>query len=255
MRTGFWRVSCLTWITVACILLGEVAIPTTSRAAAAAPNYCCVCAVQGTGICDNCDHACSIVTDATACDTFCANQFCPQSDPCAQSTGGCGTNGDGCGSGAGRACSPTFQNRCCDPSVPGSVCAPTATATRTVTQTPTATVTGTVTQTATQTATSTATSSETATGTVTATATNTRVPQGGACTSPSQCITGFCVDDVCCDRACTAPLEQCNLPGQVGTCATAAAQAPALTLWGLVAGLLTLAAVAASAVRRRIRRA
>jgi hypothetical protein len=35
-----------------------------------------------------------------------------------------------------------------------------------------------------------------------------------------------------CNTACTGPLMRCNLPGQVGTCASAAASAPTLTPWG-----------------------
>ena len=87
----------------------------------------------------------------------------------------------------------------------------------------------------------------------TSTPTNTPVPQGGACATPAQCSTGFCVDSVCCDTACTDPLKRCNLAGQVGTCASTAAAAPTLTPWGLVAGLVLLAGTAAWAIRRRAR--
>ena len=97
----------------------------------------------------------------------------------------------------------------------------------------------------------TATSTATSTVTVTSTPTNTPVPQGGDCTDPAQCVTDFCEDGVCCNTECTEPLMQCNLPGQVGTCATAAAVAPALTPWGLIAGLVLLAGTGAWAMRRR----
>jgi RHS repeat-associated protein len=40
-----------------------------------------------------------------------------------------------------------------------------------------------------------------------------------ACTSNSQCSTGFCVNGVCCDSACTdQTCNACNLAGKVGTC-------------------------------------
>jgi hypothetical protein len=98
------------------------------------------------------------------------------------------------------------------------------------------------------------TATPTVTTTATPTVTGTPVPQGGACTTPSQCATGFCASGVCCDTACTSPLEQCNLPGRGGTCASTAAPSPALTPWGLVAASLALAGIAAVAMRRRTRR-
>jgi hypothetical protein len=39
-----------------------------------------------------------------------------------------------------------------------------------------------------------------------------------ACTSNSQCASGFCAQGVCCSSACTAQCSACNLPGTVGTC-------------------------------------
>ena len=44
-----------------------------------------------------------------------------------------------------------------------------------------------------------------------------------ACTSSSQCATGFCVNGVCCDTACTGTCGACNLTGKVGTCSPVAA--------------------------------
>jgi hypothetical protein len=93
----------------------------------------------------------------------------------------------------------------------------------------------------------------TVTTTATPTVTGTPVPQGGACATSSQCATGFCANGVCCDTACSGPLEQCNLPGRGGTCASTAAPSPALTPWGLMAASLVLAGVAAVALRRRTR--
>jgi len=111
------------------------------------------------------------------------------------------------------------------------VCPPTFTPTNTPTNTPTVT--------------------DTPTNTPTATPTNTPVPQGGACTTPSQCSTGFCVADVCCDTACTSPQERCDLPGQRGTCMSTTAPAPAVSWWGLLAVAVFLASIGALTLRRR----
>jgi hypothetical protein len=46
---------------------------------------------------------------------------------------------------------------------------------------------------------------------------------------------------------------RCNLPGQVGTCASDAASAPTLTPWGLLIAGVLLTGVAAFALRYRIR--
>jgi MYXO-CTERM domain-containing protein len=131
----------------------------------------------------------------------------------------------------------------------------TATSSPTATATATATTTDTVTATATATATDTATATATATdtGTATATATNTATPQpnGAACADPSQCISTFCVDGVCCDTACDQPLQACNLPGEVGTCASTASGAPSLSRTGLLFALLMLSGVALIALLRR----
>jgi hypothetical protein len=48
-------------------------------------------------------------------------------------------------------------------------------------------------------------------------------------------------------------LMRCNLAGQVGTCASAAASAPTLTPWGLLVASLVLAGIAGLALRRRMR--
>lgn len=42
--------------------------------------------------------------------------------------------------------------------------------------------------------------------------------KGGACTSKSDCTTGFCIDGVCCDSVCTGQCEACDVPGAEGTC-------------------------------------
>jgi len=46
---------------------------------------------------------------------------------------------------------------------------------------------------------------------------------------------------------------RCNLPEQVGTCANAAASAPALTPWGLLIAALVLTGVAGFVLRHRMR--
>jgi hypothetical protein len=79
----------------------------------------------------------------------------------------------------------------------------------------------------------------------------TPVPQGGACSDATECATDNCADGVCCDTACDQPLQQCNLPGQVGTCASAAAPAPAASDAGLVAMVAALIATAFVALRLR----
>jgi hypothetical protein len=79
-------------------------------------------------------------------------------------------------------------------------------------------------------------------------------PNGAGCTDPGQCASTFCVDGVCCDAACNQPLQQCNLPGHVGTCSSAAAPAPALTAWGLMVAAILLVSFGAFALRHRMRR-
>lgn len=43
-------------------------------------------------------------------------------------------------------------------------------------------------------------------------------PIGTACTSSSTCESGSCVQNVCCDSACTNTGYSCNLPGSIGVC-------------------------------------
>ncbi len=43
-------------------------------------------------------------------------------------------------------------------------------------------------------------------------------PNGTVCTAGDQCISGHCVDGVCCDTACGAVCYACALAGSVGSC-------------------------------------
>ena len=213
-------------LTILPVLLG-MGLHLPQAAIAAAPSCCCTCEFSA-----GCPPACfPDVTTAEECEALCQEQGFP---PC----------------GAARQCSNPSAGDGCNA---GTVSCIQASPTSTATSTGTATVTST--PTATGTATATATDTATATATDTATPTNTPVPQGGACITPAQCATPFCVDGVCCDSACTGPMEQCNLPGQAGTCVQTAAGAPALTPWGLIAVALGLAGIGAFTLRRRMRRA
>jgi hypothetical protein len=41
---------------------------------------------------------------------------------------------------------------------------------------------------------------------------------GTACTSARDCLTGNCVDSVCCDTACVGKCAACDVPAKIGTC-------------------------------------
>jgi hypothetical protein len=97
------------------------------------------------------------------------------------------------------------------------------------------------------------TATATPTSTPTVTPTGTPVPQGGACSASSQCATGFCANAVCCDSACSGPMERCNVPGDVGMCTAVTQPTPALTPWGLLAAAVLLTSLAALALRRAVR--
>ena len=127
-------------------------------------------------------------------------------------------------------------------------------ATATATSTATGTVTSTGTATSTATATATGTNTSTATSTPTATDTPTPIPQGGACTTPAQCATDFCVDDVCCVTASCPQAQSCNNPRNAGICSPdPIAPAPAASNTGLLVMLGVL--VGAAFVAMRMRRA
>ncbi len=123
---------------------------------------------------------------------------------------------------------------------------PTSTPTSTPSDTPTATPTETPTDTPTETPTDTptATPSDTPTETPSQTPTDTpSLPDGSVCDDPSDCISGNCVDDVCCDTGCSGSLEACNLPGSVGTCSPITAEAPAISPRALTGAALLLALI------------
>ncbi len=109
-----------------------------------------------------------------------------------------------------------------------------------VTVTPTPTETPTLTPTATPTA------------TPTETPTNTPIPDGGECIDPVDCMSGNCVDDVCCDTACDSEGEACNLAGAEGTCTAApATMAPVASNRSLIVAMVGLLAVGVFALLRR----
>jgi MYXO-CTERM domain-containing protein len=43
-------------------------------------------------------------------------------------------------------------------------------------------------------------------------------PSGAGCSDGSTCLSGSCVDGVCCDTACNLPCQACNESGKAGTC-------------------------------------
>jgi len=79
----------------------------------------------------------------------------------------------------------------------------------------------------------------------------TSIPQGGACTAPSQCSTGCCADAVYCGTARTDPQQRCDALGMRGVCTSTTAPAPALSQNGLLAGLALLLGFGIYATWRR----
>ena len=45
-----------------------------------------------------------------------------------------------------------------------------------------------------------------------------RLPNGMSCTTANQCLSGNCVDGVCCNTACNGQCEACDSTGSAGTC-------------------------------------
>ncbi len=54
----------------------------------------------------------------------------------------------------------------------------------------------------------------------------TSLGRGVACTTATDCESGFCVDGVCCGSACTSTCSACDVAGMVGTCSPVASGAP-----------------------------
>ena len=48
-------------------------------------------------------------------------------------------------------------------------------------------------------------------------------PLGTSCVTDGMCQSGFCVDKVCCNTACTGTCMTCDAAGSAGTCSQAAA--------------------------------
>ena len=88
-----------------------------------------------------------------------------------------------------------------------------------------------------------------ATATATATSTPTPAADGAACSTPSQCISGFCADGFCCNEACDSSTERCDLSGREGLCLSSA-PAPAASGWALTAMAAALIAIAGLALRQ-----
>ncbi len=83
---------------------------------------------------------------------------------------------------------------------------------------------------------------------VAATPTPTMIPDGASCIDPVDCVSGNCVDDVCCESACTGEMEACNLVGQEGICTAIAAGAPAASDRTLAVVLVMLLAIGCGAL-------
>ncbi len=47
---------------------------------------------------------------------------------------------------------------------------------------------------------------------------NCKKSQGGACAFGSECLSGFCTDNVCCENACSGTCKTCNLGAMPGVC-------------------------------------
>jgi len=207
------------------------------------------CCELANGTCDNLDDF-ICVNDPINGDFF-SGQVCGEN-------GTCRVPQEGCCSDPGVFCNESSDELLCA-SGPGTfvldgVCASVGMATLSgpatsgacVTETPTDTPTSTPSETPTATPTSTPsdTPSETPTSTPSQTPTDTpNLPDGSECMDPNDCISGNCVDDVCCDTGCDGSLEACNLPGSVGTCTAITAEAPAVSPRALTGAALLLALI------------
>lgn len=192
----------------------------------------------------------SVGLDVTPCGditnvSICAEGACPSGERCGVVNDTCGCLPLGCCdlsqcAGAELGCAQAAEPLCEDTTAlecdsvfhPGETCTMDGCVSVTSTPTPTAT--------------------QTATATATETPTGTRSGDGAMCDDPNDCISGNCVDDVCCDTVCDQPEQACNLPGNEGVCSSIAAPAPAASPTGLlIAGLLLVVIAAVGFARRR----
>ena len=47
-----------------------------------------------------------------------------------------------------------------------------------------------------------------------------KLPNGAACTAPSECNSNHCAQGVCCSTACSGTCVSCALTGSAGTCSS-----------------------------------
>jgi hypothetical protein len=82
---------------------------------------------------------------------------------------------------------------------------------------------------------------------------NARPGQNGQfCASSGQCLSMNCVEQICCDTACTESGHTCKVPGREGTCLPIkTAPVPALSGFGKVVGLAVLLLIAGAQLQRR----
>jgi hypothetical protein len=76
--------------------------------------------------------------------------------------------------------------------------------------------------------------------------------EGEPCDDDAACATNHCVDRVCCNSACDAPSEACNVPGRRGLC-TVLNPTPGISFGGLAVALALLTILASLAILRRQR--
>jgi hypothetical protein len=253
MEGGWVRRHAVTAVTVAVLAMSI---------ARSADGVCCICEGVGEPVGNICGNRADITCDD------CANTICSAAVLGGRMRACCGDSSSTCADGVADSC-VTVQNVCgqtatgfgfCDGTCAGfpPTNTPTETPTATQTSTPTATPTDTPTAspTATPTSTPTSTSTNTPTRTPTVTPTGTHIPNGGACNAGTDCISGNCVDDVCCADASCPPGQSCNNPGNPGVCSpNPTTSAPALSGRGIFAATILLLALGGVAVRSRRGRA
>lgn len=76
-------------------------------------------------------------------------------------------------------------------------------------------------------------------------------PLGQACVSPTECLSGFCTDGVCCNQACTEAGAECNAAAAPGICLR---PAPVPALDGAGQALAVLVLIGGAFLGWRLRR-